>query len=337
MDHSGDVNLTTQIVTQPISLATCAGSNVNFSVNATGAGLTYLWTNGSTTSNNLTSTLGSYRVTISGSCGAPVVSNTVSLTSLPSPIIVTQPVSQTTCAGLSAGFSVTALGANLSYQWSNGATSQTMNTNVAGNYNVTVRGCSIPAISNTVTFTTTPGIAIVSQPLSVSSCTGAFASFSVSATGSGLTYFWNNGATSSSISTNLLGIYRVTVAGCGIPVTSNAATLSSLSGTAITNQPISQSVFANTPATFSVSAVGVNLGYTWSNGLSTTNTMSTSIAGAYRVTVSGTCGNVVSNTVNLTSLNSANFFVTDWNLSIVGSGATQLSLGVGTSGVVSYQ
>lgn len=59
-----------------------------------------------------------------------------------------QPVNATVCSHASALFAVSALGDNLSYEWSNGSTSQLMATSVAGTYQVTVSGTCGSAVSN---------------------------------------------------------------------------------------------------------------------------------------------------------------------------------------------
>jgi hypothetical protein len=55
---------------------------------------------------------------------------------------------------------------------------------------------------------------------------------------------------------------------------------------------------------YTVSVTGGNLNYAWLNGLSTIKTMSTSIAGTYFVTVTGSCGSPqISNTITLNLYN----------------------------------
>ncbi|MDQ1165392.1 PQQ-dependent sugar dehydrogenase [Flavobacterium sp. SORGH_AS_0622] len=78
----------------------------------------------------------------------------------------------------------------------------------------------------------------------------------------------------------------------------------------IVNHPVSQSIMQTTPVTFTVSASGVGLSYQWQfNNVNisganaafyTISNVTTANAGAYRVIVSNTAGNVTSNPATLT-------------------------------------
>ena len=74
------------IVTQPISQTVCGNNLANLSVTATGANLSYLWSNNANSSTISTSQVGNYTVTVSGSCGK-AISNLITVstcTSAPS-------------------------------------------------------------------------------------------------------------------------------------------------------------------------------------------------------------------------------------------------------------
>ncbi|TAG59395.1 MAG: T9SS C-terminal target domain-containing protein, partial [Cytophagales bacterium] len=155
--------------------------------------------------------------------------------------------------------------------------------------------CSASGTSFTpISFPTT----IVSHLTSQSLCGGNIGIFEVSATGSNLTYLWSNGETNACISTTALGEYMVTVTGgCGIEI-SNKAILSSLLGTNIISQSISQTLCGGNIATFEISTTGTNITYLWNTG-ETIARITTSIAGSYIVTATGTCGIEISNTFSL--------------------------------------
>ena len=167
------------------------------------------------------------------------------------PSITSQPQSLTRNVGQSATFTVTATGTSLTYQWKknggniSGATSTSYTissvvTGDAGNYTVVVSGaCGSPVTSSTAVLTvnTCTNPSITSQPQSLTRKVGTSATFTVTASGTSLTYQWKknggniSGATSSSyvISSPALtsaGNYTVVVSGaCGSPVTSNVAAL----------------------------------------------------------------------------------------------------------------
>ena len=180
-----------------------------------------------------TGTAGNYKVVVSGNCGSPVTSNTVSLSVNAGVTIVTQPVSTQMCAGGSESFSVVATGAT-GYQWYrnsnliNGATGSQYFTGTAGRYDVRVfDACGGSVMSDFAMLTINSPVAITSQPQSQAICSGGSAMFSVTASNAN-GYQWyrnNNGipnATHATYSATATGNYKVVVTGgCGGPVTSN--------------------------------------------------------------------------------------------------------------------
>jgi hypothetical protein len=163
---------------------------------------------------------------------------------------------------------------------------------------------------------------INTQPTNQSACTGANASFSISATGTSITYQWKkNGVPLSNdghyggVATNTLSItnvnagdvdsYTCEVTGSGNTIASNAATLTLLTPASISDDPDALILCAGATATFTVTAAGSNITYQWKRnnvnvanggGISgaTTNQLTiTSVAagnaGTYTCQVSNTC------------------------------------------------
>ena len=341
-----------QIITQPQSQTVSVGSSVTFSVTASGTGLSYQWYKGSTkisgaTSDSYTigsvktSDAGSYKVTVSNSAGS-VTSSTVTLTvNVPvvKPTITTQPKSQTVSVGSSVTFSVTATGTGLSYQWYkgsskiNGATSASytigsVKTSDAGSYSVTVSNSAGGVTSSTATLTVSVPVVkptITVQPKSQTVNVGSSVTFSVTATGTGLSYQWYkgsskiNGATSasytiSSVKTSDAGSYSVTVSNSAGGVSSSVATLTvdvAMVKPTITTQPTSLMVERGDSVTFSVKATGTApLSYQWYKGVAkingatsasyTINSAEKSDEASYKVVVSNAAGSVSSSTAILT-------------------------------------
>ncbi len=167
---------------------------------------------------------------------------------------------------------------------------------------------------------------ITQQPQSADVCEGSSVTFSVSATGTNLTYQWRKdgedipGATSSSytissVSSSDVGNYDCVVSNdCG-SVTSNTATLSIGSGITITQQP--QDVYArySSDVTFSVVAEGNGLTYQWyHNGVAMVDggdisgaltpdlhitNVGTNDAGDYYCEITGDCGSINSDVATL--------------------------------------
>lgn len=176
-------------------------------------------------------------------------------------------------------------------------------------------------------------VAISQSPQSATVCDGANASFTVTASGTSLSYQWRrngsnltnggsiSGATSATLSITGVsaanaGTYDVVVSNaCPSSATSSGATLTVNEVTTITGQPGGQSVCAGSTATFTVVAGGTGLSYQWrkdgntlSNGgnisgaqsaMLTISNASAADVGSYDVVVSGTCGNATSNSVPL--------------------------------------
>jgi subtilisin-like proprotein convertase family protein len=336
------VNDSLAIATPLAGLTKCPGDSATFTVSATGTGLGYQWfkgtnalagqTNSSLTLNNVNSaSAGSYSVTVSGACGAPVTLS-ATLTVNDSLAVSTPPASLTKCPGDSATFSVIATGTSLSYQWFKGVnalpgatnsslTLTNVNTASAGSYSVSVSGACGAPVTLSAALTVNDSLAVATPPASLTNCPGDSATFSVGATGTGLSYQWFKGTnalsgatngtlTLSNVSAASAGSYSVTVNGaCGAPV-AVSATLTMNESLAVATPPASLTKCPGDSATFSVSATGTGLGYQWfkgTNALSgatgssvTLSNVTAASAGSYSVTVSGTCGAPVTLSATLT-------------------------------------
>ncbi len=225
-----------------------------------------------------------------------------------------QPSNSTTCAGNTTSFSITAGGTGpLGYQWQestngggswnpitnggvyNGATTSTLTlTGVTAGmngyqYRIIVTGNCAPLIvtSNAAILTVNGATVITGQPSNSTLCAGNNTSFSVTATGSSLSYQWqvstdgganfnalSNVAPYSNVTTATMNItpvnaglngyqYRCIVSSACSPLNSTAAVLTVNSPPAITSQPANSSVCAGNSATFSVTASGGSLTYQW--------------------------------------------------------------------------
>jgi gliding motility-associated-like protein len=127
---------------------------------------------------------------------------------------------------------------------------------------------------------------IITEPINQASCDGSAVTFSVSATGTNLTYQWRigdvdlvDGGNISGALTNTLTIdpatildvatnYNVIVSGTYLPSdTSNFVSLTLGTAPNITTQPSNQITCVGQPVSFSVIAEGTNLSYQWRRGL----------------------------------------------------------------------
>ena len=254
------VNVPAGITTQPVSQTVMQGSNVVFSVAASGtAPFAYQWTFNGTNlagatssalslSNVQTNNAGTYAVVVTNMAGS-VTSSNVTLTVNVPVGITTQPVSQTVIQGSNVVFSVVASGTGpLGYQWTfngtnlTGSTSSTLSlnnvqTNNAGTYSVVVTNVAGSVTSSNAMLTVNVPAGIVTQPSDQTAIQGSNVVFSVVASGTApFGYQWSfngtnlDGATSSTLAlnnvqTNNAGTYSVVVTNVAGSVTSSNAML----------------------------------------------------------------------------------------------------------------
>jgi ELWxxDGT repeat protein len=217
-------------------------------------GTSYVWKKDGTTITGATAqtysatTAGSYTVTVTNSNGC-------SATSAPFVVTVTTVTAAITAAGNSfcqGGSLLLTSSVGDSYQWKNsgvditGATSQTYSATAAGSYSVAVTTSGCSATSAAYAVTVTPSTVISTQPSNLTVCQLNAANFSVTATGTGLTYQWRKnsvaiaGATNASYSIASTtpadaGSYDVVVTGTCGAVTSSAVVLTVNTCTAVSN------------------------------------------------------------------------------------------------------
>ncbi|MFO0839202.1 MAG: matrixin family metalloprotease [Phycisphaerae bacterium] len=289
------------ITSNPSPAGACAGGSANFSVVATGAQpITYNWRKNAQSlgaPNSPTLTLNGISASDNGAAIDCVMTNacgnnttaSATLTVDAGPAIGTQPVDQSACVGGSAAFNLSASGTPpLSYNWrKNNASLGAPNapTLLLSGLAIGDDGAVIDCVvggpcgvttSNAATVHVSAGPTIAQHPSNQTACAGASASFSIAATGSGLSYDWRKNGTSlgaPSAATLLLGAVQLADDGaqfdctvtdsCG-SITSTAATLSVRALVSLTQQPADQSVCDGASATFQVVASGAApLSYDW--------------------------------------------------------------------------
>jgi gliding motility-associated-like protein/uncharacterized repeat protein (TIGR01451 family) len=350
------VNTSPVIILEPSDQVPCTGGTATFSVVATGSGLTYQWRRGNINLSDIGNIVGSdsttlvisnvslsdtaynYNVVVSGTCSPNDTSLNVKLNVNSSPVITMQPSDQIVCEGDSIGFVVVATGTALTYQWRKGltnifgATNDTLTidpaniSDIASDYNVVITGACLPGVTSlSVSLDVNTAPIITLQPADQTVCAGDTVSFTVAATGTGLTYQWRKGIINLSNIGNISGVdsttltisganvsdsssnYNVVVTGACLPgVTSLSVSLDVNTAPIITLQPANQIVCAGDTVSFTVDATGTGLTYQWRKGIinlsnigniSGADSTTLTISGAnvsdsssnYNVVVTGTC------------------------------------------------
>ncbi len=265
------------IITQPGSITACDGDATSFVADASGTG--YQWqvsTDGGGSFTDIpgatspTLNLGNVTPAMSGNqyhlivltCGpASVTSNNVTLTVNIPANITSQPTNSSVCDGSSTSFSVTATGTSPAYQWEvstdggvsfspvPGAIAATLNlpaVTTAMNgyiYRVVVSNfCTVNFTSNDAILSVSAITVIGNQPADQTVCAGSDATYTATATGSGLNYQWQISTDGGATFTDLTGAtnstltivavtdamnndrFRVIISGCNT-LTSNDAVL----------------------------------------------------------------------------------------------------------------
>ncbi|MBC7695018.1 MAG: DUF3494 domain-containing protein [Burkholderiales bacterium] len=348
------------VVTDPSTQNVCVGNSASFVVSATGTNITYQWrkgnanlVNGANISGATTATLtinpaalidaaSNYNVIVNGSFAPSDTSINVSLNVNNGTIITSEPSNQITCLGGSASFTVAASGLGLTYQWKkglinlingatiSGATTATLTinpvslTDVASNYHVIVTGTCPPNDTSIFVSLNVGGSIITTEPVNQTVCPGSSASFSIAASGSGLTYQWKkglinlinggnvSGATTATLTINPVSLadvasnYHVIVTGSCPPNDTSIFVSLNVGGSVITTEPTNKVTCVGSPVSFSISATGSSLTYQWRKGTvnlinggnifgATTATMTinpanlSDVASNYNVVVSGAC------------------------------------------------
>jgi uncharacterized repeat protein (TIGR01451 family) len=267
----------TNVIVHPAATVTITGpttscGNATLSVPATFA--SYAWSNGSTGPTSNVTTSGTYTVTVTDANGCQAIdTHTITINASPAPVITaTGPLS------FCDGGSVT-LNAPLSasYNWSNGATSQSITVNASGTFTVTVtdgNGCSGTSAPVTVT-EFAPSVVAITGPAN------ACGSASLSATAGFVSYAWSNGANTATTTVTTSGTYVVTA------TDANGCTATASHSISITSAP--PVVISGPSTTCSATPVVLDAGsgyasYAWNTG-ATTQSISVTTSGTYTVTV----------------------------------------------------
>jgi len=312
-DNNGCQTSETIVVAEPsaplsaisvITDETCFGDNQGAVVlNVTGgtAPYSYSWNQGSTSKDIFGLSQGTYQVTITDSKGCSIQQDYT--VSGPSAISLSADISTISCNGAGDGsIDLTVAGGTgpFTFAWSNGSTTEDLNTLTPGTYAVLVTdvgGCTYSA-----NYTITEPLQLSTNYLAQNvSCFGADdGSIDVTVSGGTLpyTYSWDNGASTEDISGLAGGNYELTVTdarGCqlitniaiGAPSAPLAAT-ANITNSLCNGQP-------NGIVELTVTGGTAPFNYLWSNGSNQRDLVNV-FAGSYAVTITDASGCVFTET-----------------------------------------
>ena len=284
--------------------ASCGNSNGSATVTPSGgSAYTYSWTNSGTTATIGSLTSGTYSVTVtSGTCTAVTAVTVAASGSLTLGITATP----ATCGNNNGTATVTASGAagGYTYSWSNSGSTASIGSLSAGTYTVTVSASGCTGVTS-ISVTSSAGVtASLGVKKNVSCFGGSTGSATITASGGTMPYAYTWSASGSIVdsATNLAaGNYSVTVKDA-----SNCTSLVTFSitqpATTLSVTDVTQPAYCgNSTGKVYVTASGGTAGYTytWSPGVSVTDSAVNLAAGSYLVTVTDAnhCTSTVSATV----------------------------------------
>jgi gliding motility-associated-like protein len=262
---------TTLILNLPKEVSLCKPDSVI--LNAGNPGCTYLWSTGATSQKIVVKDAGTYSVIVSNSLCSVKDSTIVTIFSLSKYTVDT-----TLCAGQSLTLKANISGAT--YNWSTGATTESITVYTPGLYWVDIRA-GLCQVRDTMIAKFIP-IPIVDLPVSLNLCPNDVVK--LDAGNPGLTHLWSTGATTQSILVNAAGHYVVTV--------SNGKCIGKDSTDVHIIPPIIKqgTVSLCNMETYTLSAsVTTNAVFLWSTG-ATTPSINITTAGVYWVKINtGNC------------------------------------------------
>ena len=340
------------ITAQPLNTIACAGSTASFS--ATASGISYQWQvstdNGATFTDiaganttlldltNVSASMNNnqYQLQVA-SCSATGLTSTPAILTVNDPATVsTQPVNSVTCLGADATFTVTASGAAVAYQWEvstdggisylpiAGATASSLTvtavTTALNNtlYRVVLSNtCTVNFTSNAATLVVTSAAVISAAPVNAITCSGTSTAFSVTASGTGLSYQWQVSTDNGATFTDMAG-----ETGVSLNLTAVTLTLNNNQYRVVVFNPCSATGSISSIATLTVNSLPVveitaapfnNISIDQTTTLTATATPPATIFSWYNggVLLSGVTGNTI--TVNHDALGSYTASVSDAN------------------------
>ncbi len=266
-------------IAAPVDL-TCVVTSVTLTASSTTPSVTYDWGGGNTTSTNVVTQPGSYFVTVTdpvNSCTA-VASSTVNLSIIAPNVSIALP-STLTCSVTSVTLSASSTTTGINYDWGGGVSGATFAVTQPNTYTViatdAANGCSASTSVTVTQNTAVPDVTIATPDTLTCSMTSV--ALSASSTTPAISYSWNGGITTPTLTVNMPTTYGVTVTDPANGCTASAS-VSVVEVAARPDVTISSSgnlTCITTSVTLTASSTLPGVSFDWGGGFTTpTNTVS---------------------------------------------------------------
>ena len=312
---------------------TCTGYDGAVDIDISGGTLPFVfnWSNGASTEDISGLSAGSYSVTVTDVNGCSVVSTADVLASTEA--VITYTLTDANCSTNTGAIDVSIFGGSypLTFLWSNGATTEDINSLYAGSYSMTVtdfNGCN-SYLTIAVQSAVTCSIQLTPSP---SNCNLADGSIDLTVVGTpAFSYIWSNNDTTEDIVNLLAGYYSVTVTDANGCFVVDSAFVSYSSGP-IAFGSVTQPTCSVSTGAIDLSVLGGTLPYSylWSNS-ATTEDLLLLTGGNYSVTVIDAIGCQTFGNFSVIDITPINLSVTNVAPMCQGS-----SVVISASGAVSY-
>ncbi|MBI2271497.1 MAG: gliding motility-associated C-terminal domain-containing protein [Bacteroidetes bacterium] len=289
-----------------VSCNSACDGTANVTVAGGTAPFNYLWSNAATGQTVTGLCLGSYTVTATDSKGC-TNSKIVTITE-PSTLLANVTGTDPSCLSATSGSATSAPAGGTvpyTYNWSNGALTQTINSLAAGSYTVTVTDSNGCTDTQSVTLIPPVPITIV-QAVSDANCGACDGTIDVTVSGGtpGYSYLWNSGATAPTLSALCAGNYSLTITDVNTCTSAFVIAVNNTGGptgeTVVTTDNICST---DCNGTVTVTPIGGTTPYTylWTDVANTSNARTGLCVGSYTLVVTDANGCIRNSPVTITS------------------------------------
>lgn len=330
--------ISTSLTTTNVSCNGDSTGSVSVVVSGGTSPYSFLWSNGSTAQNQTGLSVGTYNLSVTDSSGCSKTTSAV--ISQPSALNTSVAGINPSCNGTndgSANLTVSGGTPNYSYNWSNGAATQDINSLSPGAYTVTVTDANSCDKIDSVIISQPDTLTLTTSSTDVS-CNGGndgSADITVSGGTSPYNYSWSNGATSSTLTGISTGTHSVTVSDFNNCQGFSSVTINSPAALAVTTSFTDASCGqADGSSTVTVNGGVSPYTYQWSSG-GTAATETGLSAGSYSATVTDSNGCTDTVGVNISNIGgpAVAAVITDASCQNISDGAIDITV---TGGLTPY-